>query len=65
MAQDWKVQGEFYNAIKRDDVKALAAILKMHPSFVNKPIKYHNYPVLDAASLCSPKALKLLVENYS
>jgi len=62
-ASDWKAQGELYEAITKDDAKKVGEILDKHPSFVNKPIKYHNYPVLDAAFLCSIKTLKLLVDR--
>ncbi len=62
-ATDWKVQKEFYNAIKSDNPTKIKSILEKHPEFVNKKIKYHGYPVLDAVRLGSLKALKLLVEK--
>jgi len=62
-ATDWKAQGELYKAIQKDDTKKIKLILEKHPSFANKQIKYHNYPILDAAYCGSINALKLLVEK--
>jgi len=62
-ASEWKVHGELYNAIKSDDTKTIESILEKHPALVNKQLKYHSYPVLDAAFCGSAKALRLLVEK--
>jgi len=63
LAEDWKLQKELYEAIKKDDIKKIEFLLEKNPKLINKKIKYHSYPVLDAASLGSIKALKLLVEK--
>ena len=60
-ADDWKIQKELYNAIKKDDVKAVEALLEKQPTLVNKKIKYHSYPLLEAAKFGSINSLKLLL----
>lgn len=60
---EWKVQKELYDAILKDDTKAMEPILAANPSFPNKQIKYHNLPILDAAEAGAVKALKFLVEK--
>lgn len=60
---EWKIQKQLFDAIVKDDIKTMETILKDNPSFVKKEIKYHNFPVLDAALSGSLKALKLLVEK--
>lgn len=62
-ASDWKIQAELYKAIKDDNIEELNSILKKNPSLVNKQIKYHRYPVLDAAFFCSVNAMKMLVKK--
>ena len=62
-ATDWKLQKDLYDAIKKNDVKQIEAILAKHPAFVKKEIKYHSYPVLDAANLKAIKSLKCLVDK--
>lgn len=60
---EWKIQSELYKALQKDDVKKLEAIIAKNPSLVKKQIKFHDYPVLDAASLRAFKSLKFLVEK--
>ena len=62
-AKEWQVQGELYKAIASDDTTTITSILEKHPKLINKKIKYHGYPVLDAVRLGSLKSLKLLVEK--
>ena len=61
--EEWKVQKQLYDAILKDDIKAMEPILAANPSLVNKEIKFHNLPILDAAGAGSVKALKFLVEK--
>lgn len=61
--KDWETQKKLSDAIAKDDEKAVANILKEHPSLVNKAVKFGTYPVLDAARKGSIKALKTLVEH--
>ena len=63
LAEDWKLQKKLYDAIKNDDIQQIEVILAKNPSLAKKQIKYHRYPVLDAADLKSLKALKFLVEK--
>lgn len=62
-AADWKEQKELYDAILKDDVATIETILAKHPKFAKIKIKYHNYPIFDATTKGSVKALKLLVEK--
>jgi ankyrin repeat protein len=62
-ASDWNIQKEFYDAIKSNNIKKIESILEKNPELVNKKIKYHNYPVLDAAKFGNFEIVKLLVEN--
>lgn len=60
---EWKEQKVLYEAILKNDTKAVEAILEKNPSFANKQIKYHNLPILDAAQAGALNVLKVLVEK--
>ena len=60
---DLRPQKIFFDAIVKNDLKTIESFIEKDPSIVDKPIKYYNLPVLEAARAGSLDALKLFVSR--